>query len=221
MQGGFRCNGPLAGCKERAILCSMSTRMRRISLPKGARVFSPGDPCPGFVLLESGTIRVSLAAENGREVVLYRVQPGDVCLQTFSCLINHGTYRAEGVVETDLSGTLLPPDLFQARMAEDADFRADIFGSVARRFGDFEQLVEDVALIGFDARLARALLRLRKGADRVSATHEQLAVETASGRAFVSRRLAEFARDGLVEPGRGYVDLTDIPGLERIAAERR
>jgi hypothetical protein len=47
-------------------------------------------------------------------------------------------------------------------MAEDADFRADIFGSVARRFGDFEQLVEDVALIGFDARLARTLLRLRE-----------------------------------------------------------
>jgi CRP/FNR family transcriptional regulator len=97
-------------------------------------------------------------------VVLYRVQPGDVCLQTFSCLINHSTYRAEGVAETDLSGTLLPPDLFQARMAEDPEFRADIFSSVARRFGDFEQLVEDVALIGFDARLARVLLRLRNGA---------------------------------------------------------
>jgi CRP/FNR family transcriptional regulator len=49
-------------------------------------------------------------------------------------------------------------------MAEDPEFRADIFGSVARRFGDFEQLVEDVALIGFDARLARTLLRLRDDA---------------------------------------------------------
>jgi CRP/FNR family transcriptional regulator len=164
---------------------------------------------------------VSLAAENGREVVLYRVQPGDVCLQTFSCLINHTTYRAEGVAETDLSGTLLPPEQFHTRMAEDPDFRADILGSVARRFGDFEQLVEDVALIGFDARLARTLLRLRDTDDRVTATHEQLATETASGRAFVSRRLAEFARAGLVAPGRGWIDLSDIRGLERIAADTR
>jgi CRP-like cAMP-binding protein len=161
MQGGFHRMRPLARREPRAILGPMSTRLRRISLPKGSRVFAPGEPCPGFVLLDSGTIRVSLAAENGREVVLYRVQPGDVCLQTFSCLINHTTYRAEGVAETDLSGTLLPPELFHTRMAEDPDFRADIFGSVARRFGDFEQLVEDVALIGFDARLARTLLRLR------------------------------------------------------------
>jgi CRP/FNR family transcriptional regulator len=221
MQGGFHCHRPLAVCDHRAILGPMTTRLRRITLPKGARVFSPGEPCPGFVLLDSGTIRVSLSAENGREVVLYRVQPGDVCLQTFSCLINHTTYRAEGVAETDLSGTLLPPEMFHARMAEDADFRADIFRSVARRFGDFEQLVEDVALIGFDARLARTLLRLRDANDRVTATHEQLATETASGRAFVSRRLAEFARAGLVTPGRGWIDLTDIAGLERIAADHR
>jgi CRP/FNR family transcriptional regulator len=32
--------------------------------------------------------------------------------------------------------------------------------AAARRFADFERLVEDVALTGFEARLARALLRL-------------------------------------------------------------
>jgi CRP/FNR family transcriptional regulator len=190
----------------------MSTRLRRISLPKGSRVFAPGEPCPGFVLLDSGTIRVSLAAENGREVVLYRVQPGDVCLQTFSCLINHTTYRAEGVAETDLSGTLLPPELFHTRMAEDPDFRADIFGSVARRFGDFEQLVEDVALIGFDARLARTLLRLREwrgpGHRDARATRDRdrlgpcLRVAQAGG----------IRAGGLVAPGRGWIDLTRRPG---------
>jgi CRP/FNR family transcriptional regulator len=52
-------------------------------------------------------------------------------------------------------------------------------------------------------------------------THEQLATETASGRAFVSRRLAEFARAGLVAPGRGWIDLSDVRGLERIAADTR
>jgi CRP/FNR family transcriptional regulator len=222
MQGPFRrLARALARPVPRAILPAMSTRVRRLSLPKGSVVFSPGDPCPGFVQLDSGTIRVSLAAENGRQVVLYRVHPGDVCLQTFSCLINHSTYRAEGVAETDLSGTVLPPDTFHDRMSDDPAFRDAIFASVARRFGDFEQLVEDVALIGFDARLARTLLRLRDDADRVTATHEQLATETASGRAFVSRRLAEFARQGLVAVGRGVIDLTDVNRMKRIAADER
>ena len=110
--------------------------------------------------------------------------------------------------------------LFRRAMADDEAFRSEILHAVARRFADFEHLVEDVALTGFDTRLARALLRLAKD-DSVTATHEALAAETASGRAFVSRRLAEFARQGLVELARGRVTLLDRAGLERIAADER
>jgi len=197
----------------------MSPRLRQLIAPKGTVLFSVGQPCPGFVTLRKGTIRVSLTSANGREVVLYRVQPGDICLQTFSCLINHDTYSAEGVAESDLEGQILPPAAFRDRLAVDAGFRDAIFSAVARRFADFEHLVEEVVLTGFDTRLARTLLRLRDETDCVHATHEQLAAEVASGRAFVSRRLTEFAAEGLVELARGKVTLVNIAGLERIAAE--
>lgn len=199
----------------------MTARIRQLSAPKGTVLFSPGQPCPGFVTLRKGTIRVTLTAPNGREVVLYRVRPGDICLQTFSCLINHHTYGAEGVAEEDLEGDILPAETFHERLAVDPGFRDRVFSAMAKRFSDFEQLVEDVALTGFDARLSRALLRLADGTGRVSATHEQLAAETASGRAFVSRRLNEFAALGLVELGRGAVTLLDRSRLEQIAAESR
>jgi len=199
----------------------MSTRLRLLKAPKGAVIFSPGQSCPGFLMLKSGSIRVSLTGENGREVVLYRVGPGQVCLQTFSCLINGRPYAAEGVAETELDGTILPVPAFEERLAGDADFRHEVFTAVAQRFGEFERLVEDVALTGFDARLARALLRLRTSEGVVEATHDQLARETASGRAFVSRKLADLAREGVVEIGRGSVTLRNLPRLEQIAAGNR
>lgn len=192
-----------------------------LTASKGDILFSPGAPCAGFVLLDSGTIRVSLTARNGREVVLYRVSPGDICLQTFSCLIENRTYSAEGIAETDLTGRIVPADAFRARLGQDPAFRDSVFSSVAHRFSDFEQLVEDVALTGFDARLARTLLRLVGPDGTLSATHDQLAAETASGRAFVSRRLAEFSRRGLVDPGRGTLRVTDMDGLRRVAADDR
>ena len=77
------------------------------NIPKGTTLFRAGDPCPGFVVLSEGTIRVTMSAANGREVVLYRVRPGDVCLQTFSCLIDGRSSSAEGVAETDLSAESL------------------------------------------------------------------------------------------------------------------
>lgn len=185
---------------------------------KGEVLFAPGQTCPGFVLLDAGTIRVSLTAANGREVVLYRVGPGDICLQTFACLIENRPYSAEGVAETDLSGRLIPAPAFRRRLAEDGGFRDRVLAAIAHRFADFEQLVEDVALTGFDARLARVLLRLRDGDGAVNATHAQLAAETASGRAFVSRRLAEMQRDGLVALTRGRIGVLDAARLMQIAA---
>jgi len=192
-----------------------------LNCPAGTVLFRPGQDCPGFVRLHSGSLRVTLTAANGREVVLYRVTAGDVCLQTFSCLTEGLRYSAEGVAETALVGEILPHALFRKKMAEDATFRGDVLSAVARRFADFEQLVEDVALTGFDARLARALLRLAGSADEIVATHDSLAAETASGRAFVSRRLAEFTRQGLVQTARGHIRLLDRAGLGQIAAEER
>ncbi|SDC50184.1 Crp/Fnr family transcriptional regulator [Ruegeria marina] len=194
--------------------------MSRLDCPSGTVLFHAGEECPGFLRLDEGSIRVTLTAANGREVVLYRVGPGDVCLQTFACLTEGRSYSAEGVTETHTRGTLMSHAEFRRALAEDDGFRSEILHAVARRFADFEHLVEDVALTGFDARLARALLRLSKD-DSVTATHEALAAETASGRAFVSRRLAEFARQGLVELARGRVTLLDRAGLERIAADER
>jgi CRP/FNR family transcriptional regulator len=199
----------------------MTDLRRRIAFPKGTVLFQPGQACPGLVLLDKGTIKVTLTAANGREVVLYRVSPGDMCLQTFSCLVEGRTYSAEGVAETDLEGELVPPDRFRTRLETDPAFRGLVFSAVANRFGEYERLIEDVALTGFDARLARVLLRLADGAGEVHASHNALAVETASGRAFVSRRMAEMARAGLVEQHRGGVRVLDRTGLERIAAEER
>ena len=194
---------------------------RPMTCPAGTVLFAAGQDCPGFLRLTSGRIRVTLTAPNGREVVLYRVGPGDVCLQTFACLTDGRRYTAEGTAETEIKGEMLSHAEFRREMAQNDRFRADVLTAVARRFADFEQLVEDVALTGFDARLARALLRLAGADDTVTATHDALAAETASGRAFVSRRLAEFARQGWVEVQRGRVILRDRDALGRIAADER
>lgn len=193
---------------------------RPLQCPAGTTVFSPGMDCPGYVRLTAGTIRVTLTGAGGRELVLYRVHPGGVCLQTFACLTQGRSYSAHGVAETDIAGEILPHEAFRRALARDPAFRDEVLSAVADRFADFEQLVEDVALTGLDARLARALLRLAPDGGALRITHDALAAETASGRAVVSRRLAAFARKGLVAQRRGVVTLLDLPGLGRIAADQ-
>jgi CRP/FNR family transcriptional regulator len=194
---------------------------RAFAASKGQVIFHPGQECPGYLVLSEGSIKVTLTGSSGREVVLYRVRPGEVCLQTFSCLVEGTTYAAEGMAESDLAGELIPAEQFAARMEEDRAFREQVLGSVATRFGEYQQLIEEVALTGFDARLARVLLRLSAGEGLVAATHNALAAETASGRAYVSRRLADLAERGIVAQRKDGIAILDLAGLQRIAAEDR
>ena len=195
--------------------------LRDFTAPKGSTIFQPGQPCQGFVILFEGTIRVTLAGASGREVVLYRVRPGEVCLQTLSCLIKDQAYGADGVAETDLSGYIVPANEFRSKLAEDAEFRDMLMLSVSSRFSEYQQLIEDIALTNFDARLAKVLIRLASPDGKVPATHSELASETASGRAYVSRRLAELARQGLVEQHKDGVVILDEKALEHVAAGER
>lgn len=188
-----------------------------VSLPKGASIFHAGDECPGFVIVHSGTIKVTLTAENGREIVLYRVKPGEVCLQTFGCLTNHQRYTAEGIAETDLDIEILSEAEFQQRVEEEPPFRQLLFSGVSARFSDMERLIEDVALSGLRVRLARLLLRSADSAGRIEATHESLAAEIGSGRAAVSRTVGEFARLGLIQTKRGSLLICDLNRLEEIS----
>lgn len=187
----------------------------------GQSVFSPGQECPGFLILNKGSIRVTLAGASGREMVLYRVRPGEVCLQTFTCLVDGKTYSAEGIVESDLEGEMIPPSEFHQRLDDDTDFRRSVLASVALRFSEYQNLVEDVALTAFDTRLAKTLLKLVDDDGLVRASHASLASETASGRAYVTRRLAEFARRGLVEQRTNGIYIARKRDLERFVVEAR
>ena len=197
------------------------TQNRPFTATQGQTLFQPGQDCPGFLDLAKGSIRVMLTGASGREVVLYRVRPGEVCLQTFSCLVDGHSYGAEGIAETDIEGTLIPASQFRQQMDSDGEFRQKVLSSVALRFSEYQQLVEDVALTGFDARLAKALLRLAAPDGTVHATHAALAAETASGRAYVSRRLAAMARNGVVEQLPDGIAIKDKRALEQIAADPR
>ncbi|MCT8158884.1 Crp/Fnr family transcriptional regulator [Pseudoruegeria sp. SHC-113] len=196
-------------------------RQNGFTAKKGQILFQPGQACPGFVILTEGMIRVTLTGASGRQVVLYRVRPGEVCLQTFSCLINDEPYGAEGVAETDLAGELVPAGAFREKFAGDAGFREQVLVSISTRFTEYQQLIEDVALTHFDSRLAKALLRLASNDGVVAATHNDLATETASGRAYVSRRLAAFAEEGWVLQREKGIAILSRTALEQIAAGLR
>lgn len=190
----------------------------RLRLPAGAQLFSEREACRGFPLLLAGTVKVVKSMPAGREMMLYRVEPGGSCIISSSCLLGHTPYSARGIAETPLELLVLPAALFAALVAEHAAFRDFVFHLFADRIAELMQLVEEVAFHRLDQRLAKLLLaRCTPEHAALHATHQALAEELGSVREIVSRLLKGFAAQGLVALGREQITLLDRAGLRQLA----
>jgi len=188
-----------------------------MDVPKGAVLFRDGDVCNGYVFVTDGAVRVQKMDPQGREIVLYRVEDGQTCMLTTSCLIGGGAYPAEGVAETPVSLAMLPASQFETVMNESAEFRHFVLASIGRRIGDLMLLVEDVAFGRMDVRLARLLLkRSSESGSMLNCTHQELATELGTAREVVSRILKDFERKGWLILSRGRVELKDNHSLEEL-----
>ncbi|MGO8737487.1 Crp/Fnr family transcriptional regulator [Rhodoblastus sp.] len=192
-------------------------RLPEWRVQRGKQLFAPGAPCQGFLLLLEGRVRVGLTAANGRRLLLYRVAPGQTCVQTTLCLMGELEYSAEGVAETDLRFVLVPPPLFERLLRESPDFARFVFERFGARLAEMTRLIETIAFLRLDARLAAALLARADVEGALTATHQDLAEDIGAAREVVSRQLAEFQRAGLLRLARGRISLTDRAGLADLA----
>ena len=185
--------------------------------PAGSVLFDARQPCRGFPLLLEGSVRVAKTSPNGREIQLYRVEPGQGCILSGGCLLGQTDYTATAVAERDTLLLSLPPPLFHELMLQFEPFRGFVFGMYSERLAEVMELVEEVAFHRLDARLAQLLIH--RG-PLVQATHQKLAGDLGSVREIVSRLLRSFEERGWVRLERERITVLDPKALSALVAER-
>ncbi len=183
-----------------------------VKAPSGTVMFAEGSECRGYVMLLEGTVRVQKSSEDGREITLYRVEAGESCIMTTTCLISDDQYGAEGIAETDITLAVVPPATFNRLLALSEKFRNFVFEVYAKRMSMLMMLVEEVVFKKLDKRLAQLLLDQKN--DQFDVTHQDIAMELGSVREVVSRQLKVFERQELIKLGRGNIQILDRGGLQ-------
>lgn len=185
-----------------------------VNVPAGTVLFDTGAACQALPMILNGSIRVFKRADTGREISLYRVRQGELCIVTISCLLGGDAYPATGIAETEVSAIALPRPLFMRLTEVQPAFRQAVFHLFAERLSGLMQLVEEIAFRKLDQRLA-ALLAAR--APVIAGSHQQLADELGSVREIVSRLLKQFEEHGWIRLGRERVEVLDIAALLNFA----
>ena len=202
--------------EEQERLCCFT---RPVHYAKGARVHSPLESCVGILLLRSGQLRSSLLSEDGRDVTLYRLFGGEVCILSASCVMDAVNIDLYIDAEEDTEALCISAGIFRQLMQENVYVRCYAYQMTAERFSDTMWTMQQILFMSADRRLAIFLtdeLAKTGGAD-LRMTHDQMAKYMGSAREVVSRMLKYFAQEGWVRLYRGGVQVLDTKKLQALA----
>lgn len=175
-------------------------------VPAGQFICMEGNLCAYLPLMLSGTARVFKTGENGREITLYRIEAGESCILTASCILSDKDFPAFAMVETEVEALLIPSRLFQLWFDRVPEWRFYVLGLMADRLSSVISIIEEVAFRRMDARIAGYLLDCTTDeSSSLKTTHEAVASDLGTSREVVSRILKDFENEGLIGLARGCI----------------
>jgi len=136
---------------EQDMLCRYT---RPVHYAKGARVHSPLESCVGILLLRSGQLRAYLLSEDGRDVTLYRLFGGEVCILSASCVMDSVNIDLYIDAEEDTEAYCISAGVFRRLMQQNVHVRCYAYQMTAERFSDSMWTMQQVLFMSADRRLA-------------------------------------------------------------------
>jgi len=169
-----------------------------------------GEFCNEFVFLCTGEKRVFKRSDSGREVTLYEMGPGDICVLNASCILSNTPLPANAASLTDVGMVLTPAQVFLKLVTAHEPLRTFVFSRINSGFVSIMSLVSEIVFSRMGERLRDYLLE--KSEDGVlDTTHQRIADDLGTSREVISRLLKELERSGAVALARHRIRLNDLP----------
>ena len=159
----------------------------------------------------NGSIKVMRTDEDGREILLYYIRPGESCIMSFLGGIHNDTSKVIAIAEEPTEILFIPIDKVNELIREYPEWLDYIFRLYHRRFEELLEVVNAVAFKKIDERLLAFIKKKSEMTNNkvINVTHEQLANELGTVRVVISRLLKQMEEEGLVELGRNKITLVN------------
>jgi CRP/FNR family cyclic AMP-dependent transcriptional regulator len=194
-------------------ITSLAQLTSRRTFPKDTVVFFENDEGDSFFMILSGRIKVTILGDDGREVILSMLSPGDFFGEMALLDDEPRSATAIAVEETELLS--LQRSDFESVVAAKAGISSALIKVLSARLRRANHQISTLALLDVYGRVARVLIdmareegrRLRDG--RIAfrrATHQEIANRIGTTRETVTRMMKDLERQGLIDvEGREFV----------------
>ena len=176
--------------------------------------------CSGLYIVKSGRLRLYMLSEEGKEITLYRLEPGDICMLSASCVLQSITFDVYVDAEEPSECYMIEGCAFNTLSERIPAVKIYALETAVSRFSDVMWVMQQIMFMSMDKRLAIFLLdeSVSIGNPMITLTHEQIARHLGTAREVVSRLLKHFAADGILEVSRKGIVILDSKKLRSIAS---
>ncbi|HTO17262.1 MAG TPA: Crp/Fnr family transcriptional regulator [Edaphocola sp.] len=177
----------------------------------GKVLLNENSPIRSIPIVINGLLKVSKTEEDGKEIFLYFIKPGESCIMSFLGGLHNERSKVSAIAEEDSEILFLPVDKVSLFVKEFPQWVDYIFRLYHKRFEDLLEVVNAIAFKKVDERLLDLLKKLSEMnlSDTILITHEQLANKLGTARVVVSRLLKKLEEDGMVQLGRNKIVLVN------------
>jgi CRP/FNR family transcriptional regulator len=182
---------------------------RHKHLDKDQTMISPGDEILFVPIVMKGAIRIMRQNEEGNEVFLYHIYPGQTCAMALNCCQAGRTSMIRAVTEDETDIIQVPVNLID-EWSKYPEWRSYINSTYGNRFAEMLSVIDLIAFSHMDKQLLHYLRERSKALNTKALyiTHQEIADELHTHREAISRLLRTMEDKKLLKLGRNTIELT-------------
>lgn len=182
---------------------------QRKTLPAETVLVQSNSYIRSLPIVLSGSMRVMRQDEDGREILLYYIKPGESCIMSFLAGIYEDTSKIKLVVEEDSEVLMLPIAKASEWIKVYPEWADFIFKLYHKRFEELLSVINAVAFQKLDDRIVELFNKKANiyQSNEFQITHQQLAEELGTTREVISRLLKQMEKQKLISLSRNKIIL--------------
>ena len=162
-------------------------------IPVGTVIMDIGGYIRFIPLVTKGCIKVLREDENGNELFLYHLYPGNTCAMSLTCCLSHGQSKIRAIAEEDVELISLPVKYMDKWMQQYPSWKGFVMNTYSKRFDELLTTIDNIAFLKMDERLLKYLNDKSKALNTLtlSLKHQEIAYELNTHREVISRLLKQ------------------------------
>ncbi|UTW61983.1 Crp/Fnr family transcriptional regulator [bacterium SCSIO 12741] len=187
----------------------LESHARIVSAPEGVTLMDFGSYIRFMPLVTKGAIKVIREDDQGEEVFLYYLHPGQSCAMTVDCCMTQAKSQVRAVTDAETEWISVPIEWVDTWMEQQKGWRDFVLTTYSQRFSELLHTIDGITFHRLDQRLLDYLHEKARATQtqEIHTTHQSIAQDLHSSREVISRLLKQLEKQGKIELGRNRIQV--------------